>query len=244
MMNQWSFDVERALWGGAGLDVQYLGSQPGQLDRNYYNNTPLPGPGPVQARRPNQRWGVIRGVANDVVENYDGLNVVLRQRLTRGLSMLLSYTWSHTLDVGTDSNNAGAGAAPQDPYNWKGDYGNSNWDIRHRFVASYTYELPFFKTAKGLRHYALGGWQLNGVTTVQTGTPILLNAAGDVANTGVATPERPNLIAPASANCGDGHLIGCITASSFSVAAPFTYGHAGRNIVKGTGLATAGFSDV
>jgi hypothetical protein len=170
MMNQWSFDVERGLWGGAGLDVQYLGSHTDHLDRNYYNNTPLPGPGPVQARRPNQRWGVIRAVANDVVENYDGLNVVLRQRLNHGLSMLVSYTWSHTLDVGTDSNNAGAGAAPQDPYNWKGDYGDSNWDIRHRLVASYSYELPFFKTAAGLRRYVLGGWQLNGIFTAQTGT--------------------------------------------------------------------------
>ena len=242
VMNQWSFDVERALWNGAGLDVQYLGSHTAHLDRNYYSNTPLPGPGAVQARRPNQKWGVIRAVANDVDENYDGLNVVLRQRFNHGLSMLVSYVWSHTLDVGTDSNNSGAGAAPQDPYNWKGDYGNSNWDIRHRLVASYTYELPFFKAAKGFRHYALGGWQVNGVTTLQTGTPILLNAAGDVANTGAATPERPNLIAPASANCGGGHLIGCITGSSFSVAAPFTYGNAGRNIVKGPGLATADFS--
>jgi hypothetical protein len=242
VMNQWSFDVERALWNGAGLDVQYLGSHTAHLDRNYYSNTPLPGPGAVQARRPNQKWGVIRAVANDVDENYDGLNVVLRQRFNHGLSMLVSYVWSHTLDVGTDSNNSGAGAAPQDPYNWKGDYGNSNWDIRHRLVASYTYELPFFKAAKGFRHYALGGWQVNGVTTLQTGTPILLNAAGDVANTGAATPERPNLITSASANCGDGHLIGCITGSSFSVAAPFTYGNAGRNIVKGPGLATADFS--
>jgi Carboxypeptidase regulatory-like domain/TonB dependent receptor len=242
VMNQWSFDVERALWGGAGLDVQYLGSHTAHLDRNYYTNTPLPGPGAVQARRPNQKWGVIRAVANDVDENYDGLNVVLRQRFNHGFSALFSYTWSHTLDVGTDSNNTGAGAAPQDPYNWKGDYGNSNWDIRHRVVASYTYELPFFKTANGVRHYVLGGWQVNGVTTAQKGTPIFLTAAGDVANTGAAQAERPNLIAPASANCGDGHLVGCISTSSFAVAAPFTYGNAGRNIVKGPGLVSTDFS--
>src|SRR5437667_7714240 len=241
-MNQWSFDVERALWGGAGLDVQYLGAKTIHLDRNYYTNTPLPGAGAIQARRPNQKWGVIRAVSNDMVENYDGLNVILRQRFNHGLSMLVSYTWSHTLDVGTDSNNSGNGAAPQDPYNWKGDYGNSNWDIRHRLVASYSYELPFFKTPKGLQHYVLGGWQINGVTTAQKGTPILLNAAGDAANTGAATPERPNLIAPAVADCGHTHLVGCITASSFTVAAPFTYGNAGRNIVKGPGLTETDFS--
>jgi hypothetical protein len=209
MMNQWSFDVERALWGGAGLDIQYLGSHTTHLDRNYYNNTPLPGPGAIQLRRPNQRWGVIRTVANDMIANYDGLNVVLRQRFHHGLSMLLSYSWSHTLDVGTDSNNSGAGAAPQDPYNWKGDYGNSNWDIRHRFVASYMYELPFFQQAKGLRHTLLGGWQINGITTIQAGTPILLTIGTDPSNTGAATPERPNLLSPAVTNCGEGHLTGC-----------------------------------
>src|SRR5207237_6462544 len=109
-MNQWSFDVERALWNGAGLDVQYLGARTIHLDRNYFNNTPAPGPGAIQARRPNQRWGSIRMVANDVIENYNGLNVILRQRLNHGLSMLFSYTWSHTLDVCTASNNAGTGA--------------------------------------------------------------------------------------------------------------------------------------
>ncbi|HLJ14260.1 MAG TPA: TonB-dependent receptor [Bryobacteraceae bacterium] len=240
MMGQWSFDVERALWSGAGLDVQYLGSHTNHLDRNYYNNTPIPGAGAVQARRPDQFFGVIRTVANDVIENYDALNVILRQRFNHGLSMLLSYTWSHTLDVGTDSNNSGAGAAPQDPYDWKGDYGNSNWDIRHRFVASYSYELPFFHD--GWKRYPLGGWQINGVTTIQSGTPILLSVSGDPANTGAPAPERPNLIAPAVANCGDGHLAGCIPVTSFAIPVQYTYGNAGRNTFKGPGLATTDLS--
>jgi hypothetical protein len=177
-----------------------------------------------------------------MIANYDGLNVVLRQRFHHGLSMLLSYSWSHTLDVGTDSNNSGAGAAPQDPYNWKGDYGNSNWDIRHRFVASYMYELPFFQQAKGLRHAVLGGWQINGITTIQSGTPILLTIGTDPANTGAATPERPNLLSPAVANCGEGHLTGCIPASSFAMPAAFTYGNAGRNTLIGPGLVTTDLS--
>src|SRR5260370_7937412 len=103
MMNQWSFDVERALWGGAGLDVQYLGSHTGHLDRNYYNNTPLPGPGPVQARRTNQRWGVIRTVANDVVENYDGLNVAPTHPPTPSLPIPARHTFPPPPHPGTNS---------------------------------------------------------------------------------------------------------------------------------------------
>ena len=62
-MNQWSFSVERGLWRNAGLDVQYLGSRTTHLDRSVYNNTPQPGPGHVNARRPNQAFGSIRPIA-------------------------------------------------------------------------------------------------------------------------------------------------------------------------------------
>jgi hypothetical protein len=233
LMNQWSLDVERSLWTGAGLDLQYLGSHTIHLDRSYYNNTPIPGAGSVQLRRPNQLWGVIRTVQNDVIANYDGLNIVFRQRLSHGFSALLAYTWSHTIDVSTDSNNGGS---VQDAYNWKGSYGNSNWDIRHRLVASYSYELPFFKSAKTWPRFVLGGWQITGITTLQSGTPITITTSGDPANTGAPSAERPNLIAPAVANCGAGHLVGCISASSFTAPLPYTYGNAGRNIVKGPGL--------
>jgi hypothetical protein len=212
MMNQWSLDVARPLWSGAGLDVQYLGSRTIHLDRSYHNNTPLPGPGSIQARRPNPRWGVIRTIANDVVSSYNSLNVVLRQRYSRGFSMLASYTWSHTLDVSTDSN---GGGSSMDPYNWKGSYGNSNWDIRHRLVASYFYELPFFKTSTKWWHYLAGGWQTNGVTTIQSGTPINVTISGDPPNTGRPGGMRPDLIAPATADCGTGRLVGCISTASF-----------------------------
>ncbi|MDQ2775788.1 MAG: TonB-dependent receptor, partial [Acidobacteriota bacterium] len=143
-MNQWSADLERTVWTNAALDVQYLGSHSTHLDRSYYNNTPQPGPGSVSSRRPNQLFGDIRTIQNDEEANYNGLSVVLRQRLNHGLSMLASYTWSHDLDVTTDSN---GGGAPMNPYNWHADYGNSNWDVRHRFVASFNYDLPFFRSA-------------------------------------------------------------------------------------------------
>jgi len=55
--------------------------------------------------------------------------------------MLANYTWAHTLDVTTDSN---GGGTPMNPYLWKADYGNSNWDIRHRFCRHLRLRHPFF----------------------------------------------------------------------------------------------------
>jgi hypothetical protein len=238
-MNQWSFDVERALWPNAALDVQYLGSHSYHLDRSYYINTPSPGPGNINSRRPNQLFGSIRMIQTDVNSNYDALNVVLRQNLTHGLTVLGSYTWSHNLDINTDSN---GGGAPVNPFNWAADYGNSNWDVRHRLVASFVYDLPFFRSAShGLVRTALGGWQANGILTAQTGFPFNVTVPGDPANTGMGN-QRPNLVGRPSSTCGDGHLIGCIAAAAFAIPQPFTYGNAGRNLLTGPGLVNLDFS--
>lgn len=238
-MNQWSGDLQQGLWSSAALDIQYLGSESTHLDRSYYNNTPyLPGPGTVASRRPNPLFGSIRTIQNDQIASYNGLSLVLRQRFSHGLSMLASYTWSHTLDSSLDSNNGGY---PQNPYNWPADYGNSAWDVRHRFVASFNYSLPFFTAAQnGFVRETLGGWQTNGIVTLQSGFPFNVIASGDPANTG-SSNERPNLIGTPSANCGDGHLTGCINTSAYAVPV-YAYGDEGRNILFGPGLYNVNFS--
>jgi hypothetical protein len=238
-MNQWSFDVERSLWRNAGVDVQYIGSRSVHLDRSYFNNTPLPGPGAIASSRPNSNFAVIRTIQNDEIATYNGLNIVFRQRLEHGLTMYAGYTWSHTLDVTTDSN---GGGAPMNPYNWNADYSNSNWDVRHRFVSQISYELPFFKSAQnGFVRQALGGWQTNALLTLQTGFPFNVIISPDQANTGVGN-QRPNLVGKPSSNCGDGHLTGCINSAAFALPARYTYGNAGRNILYGPGLALVDFS--
>jgi hypothetical protein len=237
-MNQWSFGIQQALWSNAALDVQYLGSHSTHLDRSFYNNTPAPGPGTVASRRPNRLFGDIRTIQNDEISNYNGLSVELRQRLSHGITMLASYMWSHDLDISTDSN---GGGAPQNPYDWRADYGNSNWDVRHRFVASFTYSLPFFESSShAFLKQALGGWQTNGIVTLQSGFPFNVTVSGDPANTGRSN-ERPNLVGTRSSDCGSGHLVNCIDRSAFAVAS-YAYGNFGRNVLFGPGLYNVDFS--
>jgi len=232
-MSQWSFGAQRELWRNSALVLEYTGSHSVHLDRNYYNNTPLPGPGDVTARRPNPLFGQIRTIQDDEIASYQGLSAVLRHRFSDGLQFLASYTWSHTLDVSTDSNNGGQ---PMNPYNWRLDYGNSNWDIRHRFVTHYLYELPFFRGSKGILHAALGDWQLSGITTLQSGMPFNVTISTDTANTSAHGAYRPNLVGTPSANCGSGHLSGCIGRAAFAIPLQYTYGTAGRNLLHGPHL--------
>ena len=232
-MNQWSFGVARELWRNAGFEVQYLGSHSLHLDRSYFNNTPLPGPGSVNSRRPNRRFGQIRTIQNDQISNYQGMSFILRQRFARHLQFHANYTWSHSLDVSTDSN---GGGAPMDPYNWRRDYGHSNWDLRHRFIASYLYDIPFFERAHPAARAVLGHWQLNGITTLQSGRPFNVTISEDRANTAPGSTQRPDLLRPASSDCNGSHLRGCIDASAFAMPALYTYGNAGRNILRGPHL--------
>ena len=189
-MNQWSASIDRQLWSGGGLEVQYLGSHSYHLDRSFYNNTPLlPGPGAVNARRPNQKFGPIRTIANDEIANYESMSVIFRHN-RRNLHTLVSYTWSHTLDVSTDSN---GGGATMNPYWWKADYGNSNWDIRHRVVATFVYDIPFFAVTNPILKGAFANWQANGIVTLQSGLPFNVSTSTDTANTAVERhlPSQP-----------------------------------------------------
>jgi hypothetical protein len=246
-MNQWSAGLERQLSNTTGLEVQYLGSHSYHLDRSFYNNTPLfPGPGAVNSRRPNPLFGPIRTIATDEIANYESMSVIIRQRMTHGLQMFGNYTWAHTLDVTTDSN---GGGTPMNPYLWKADYSNSNWDIRHRFQLAFVYDIPFFHVSNPVLRAALTKWQANGDITIQSGFPFNVSTGTDTANTAASGTYRPNLVHAPSDNCGRGHLIGCVDATAFTLQnlypiAPgnYAYGNAGRNLLYGPGSQLVNFS--
>jgi Carboxypeptidase regulatory-like domain/TonB dependent receptor-like, beta-barrel len=244
-MNQWSFGIQRQLSRSTGIDIQYLGSHSLHLDRSYFNNTPYyPGPGAINPRRPNQLFAQIRTISNDEISNYHHLAVSVHQRAYHGVQFDLSYTWSHALDVTSDSNNSGA---PMNPYNWRLDYGNAPFDLRHRFVGTIIYAIPFFSTGNSVLKTAFGGWQLNAINTWQSGMPFNLSMNTDAANTSAQGPQRPDLLKTPAYNCGGGHLIACIDKSAFAVPGNiaqgfFAYGTMGRNILRGPRLSDTDLS--
>ncbi len=242
---QWNVDTGVEIWHNAGFELQYLGSRGIHLDESYYPNTPEPGPGSVTDRRPFQQWSTIRQIQNDSFSTYHGLTAILRQRLSHGLSMNLGYTWSHAMDTSADSN--GGGSAMYQGH-LKLDYGNANWDIRNRFVGSITYQLPDLAGDKFWEREVLGGWQANGIITFQSGMPMNVTLATDVANIGTSGvgPQRPSFVHIAKANCSRGSYIrgnaSCIDASAYAQPAAFTFGNVHRNAVQGPGYENVNFS--
>jgi hypothetical protein len=242
--SQWSLDVQREVGMGMALDLQYLGSHTDHLDRSFFNNTPQPGPGNVDARRPSQRYRSRRIIANDLIADYDAVSVILRKKMSRGLQADVHYTWSRTRDEATHSN---GGGAVMDNYDPMRDYGPANWDTPHRFVASYIYDLPFLKTSSNaiLRH-VVAGWQVAGVTTIQSGTPVNVTISPDRANIGTGL-QRPDLVGPVpSLDCDTNPTtrepINCYDSTAFALPAQFTFGNASRNILRGPKLVTTDLS--
>ena len=249
---QWNVSAGQELWRGAGAELQYLGSHAIHLDRDFYNNQPQPSTDKdINKRRPNQLFGTIRRIQNDEYSHYNGFTAILRQRTAHGLSGMLSYTWSHDLDI-TDNSNGGF--TTMDQYNIGRDYGDSDWDIRNRFVGTGTYELPALSHSNGFVRQALGGWQANTIVTLQSGEPFNVVLGFDQANVGLprGNVQRPNWVHKPSVHCSlhdyirnAGYTNGgasCIDAAAFAVPALGTYGTSRRNPLHGPGYSNVNFS--
>ena len=246
--DQWSFDIQRELGRGTALDLEYVGSNTSHLDRSFFNNTPQPGAGAVDPRRPSKNFRSRRIIQNDLIADYDAVSVILRKRMSHGLQVDAHYTWSRTRDMSTHSN---GGGQTMNNYDIWADYGPANWDVPHRFVASYLYDVPFLKTSsQPVLKYVVAGWQIGGVTTVQSGTPVNVTLSTDRANIGITGQQRPDLVGAVPAmNCVADpdptkrrQLMNCYDQTAFALPAQFTFGNAPRNVLRGPKFASTDVS--
>jgi len=147
----------------------------GQTNLTDYPGTTVP-INPLGTLNPN--LGQARNWRNVNNSNYNSLQVSLRKQSTHGLALNVSYTYSHSIDNGsawhnnaTTGNGAGAGDGYSTDFTLPAlDRGNSTFDVRHRMVLNYVYELPLGRNATGILAAIAKGWQWNGIWSVQTGT--------------------------------------------------------------------------
>jgi hypothetical protein len=129
------------------------------------------------------------------MSNYHGMQAKLVKRVSFGLSFLASYTWSKSLDYGgSAASGGGAVGNPQTITDLRAGYGASGFDIPQRFVGSWTYELPFGPGKRFLTHGLLGnligGWELDGISTLQSGLPFTVYLANCTNNASSCWPDR------------------------------------------------------
>src|SRR5262249_28981509 len=126
------------------------------------------------------------------------LQTSLEKRLSSNFSMAVHYTWGAFIDEASDaftgaSQNGDIGFA-QDPFNRRADRSRSTFDRPHRLVANGVFELPFYRAQKGVAGRLLGGWQVSGFLTFQSGAPFAALTGSDPGNRlgGLASTVRAN----------------------------------------------------
>lgn len=238
----YNLNVEKS-WGQFVItQIGYVGSQGRKLltlaDINQYN--PATGTQPFATKFPN--FGVINEVQSSGTSNYNSLQTTLKVNHWRRLSSQFSYTWAHALDEVSQYR----GFLPQNSFNLKGDYGNSDFDTRHNFTAVVSYDLP--KPESGPA-WLLGGWQLSSLLTFRSGLPFNITTDSDTSGTGEGF-QRPNLIGDPFAgvshsiqtdNNGN-KFVQWINPAAFAQPAAGTFGNLSRNKFFGPAYQSVDFS--
>ena len=237
---QWNLHVQHQLTESLMVELGYVGTKGGDMSSFINTNTAPPGPGAVDPRRPYPEYGAVSIMTNEATSNYHGLQFKAEKRFSDGLSFRTNYAWGKTID--TMGAGFSASRSPQNPLDPEADRSISDLHRSHIFTADYIWELPFGRGRKfgsNLSPVAgaiLGGWQLTGVVTANTGSPINVGIPRDVANIGPRVQaQRPDLVGDPLAGVS-GAPEQFLNKAAFAEPAPYTFGNAGRNIVTGPSL--------
>jgi hypothetical protein len=257
---QWNFNIQRQLTKDIALTAGYVGSAGVHLThlvedadqvpatlvtwQNGHYVFPIPAAGqPIQ--RINTNFGRIAATEWSGHSSYHAMQVNLVQRPVKHLSYQIAYTWSKSIDNGSstfsdneNSNNAGASWA----FDPRINRGVSDYDIPHNFVANFLYDLPIPGpvSANAFGRTVLGGWQVGGIYTRQSGGPFTLKIGNDRAFTGNSTvggttgAQRPDFlnIPGCSPNAVTGNIDNYINTACFAYPAPGVLGNLGRNTLR------------
>ena len=230
----WSLGIQRKIGKDMTLDVTYCGSTAANLSyQDDINQLPAgtltahPGVN-ANALRPYPGFGDIYEFNTGANFVYNSLQSQFRKQFTGAGIFNVAFTWSKGR---TDAN--AFNSQPMDSYNLRGDWGRSNYNRGRILVISYVYPLPLWRRARDAWYKkAFGGWQLSGVSQIQTGLPINITLAPDRAGTGVTGGQRPELVGDPLSGPGVGGRQ-YLNPAAFALPAAGTFGNLGAYSIVG-----------
>lgn len=235
----WNLDIQRQLAPTLLWDVAYAGSRGIHVPIFFNINEVQPGTGSQASRRLIQPLSNVVNILQADPRNmstYHSLQTKLVKRYSSGLQGLFSYTYSKVLDFGgSAASGGGATGGPQTVTNIRAGRGPAGFDVKHRAVMSYVYDLPFGPGRKwasqgGLIGKIVGGWQISGITTLTTGRPFNVNLNVGVNN---GAPSWPNRIGSGKLDNPDPFL--WFNPADFVAPPPNTYGNVARGVLYAPG---------
>jgi hypothetical protein len=247
---QYILNVQRELGHSTMVEVGYNGGLSRHLYSMFDGNEPDPGPvGAPYTRAPFQELGRIQTIHGGGTGSYNGLGVKVQKRFSAGLTYLIGYTWSKSLDTASAIRGAGDGILPNNSRCMRCEKGYAIFDTPHRLTTSLLYDLPFGKgkpmlNRGGVVNQIVGGWQLGSIITWQSGRNTRPFIGSDRSNTGGGNSEdRINLTGtswhlPSEQRSTERWY----NLSAFALQPFGEYGNAGRNILLGPSLYAWDFS--
>ena len=246
-IDQWNIGIQRRLYGNLVATADYVGTKGTHLsvlrnlNQQLFNAAgvgtgviPYPSLGPIEYRD------------NGGNSNYHGGELTLEKRFSRGFSFRTAYTYSKSIDYAQEHLAAGGtGSFTQNARDLRERRGPSDFDVRHRFVGSYIYELPFGKGRSYLQNGALahvvGGWRLSGLANVRSGRPFTVAANGNSTALGGA---RGGGLVGAFADClrdgslssGERTIDRWFDPTAYAAPTPARLGTCGRNTLRGPNI--------
>jgi hypothetical protein len=243
---QWNLNIQREIGWNSVFEISYTGTVGRKLNapNTSINQVPsnLLGAGNAQIRRPFPQFGNVTSVAPFFGNSsYHSLNTKLEKRFSGGLNLLANYTWSKFIDdVANGFENGNVPGGIQDWYNRQLEKSLSGNDLRHRFVASSVYELPWGRGRRWLNNgfaaTLVGGWNLGGILTLQAGSPVGATTQVNTLNAFNPGAQRANILRPADLPAGQRTVERWFDTSAFALPAPFTFGNSPRAATTGPGL--------
>jgi len=244
-IHQWNLTIEQTLPKSLVARVTFQGSAGRSLFHAAELNAAVYGPGATigntNARRPRPDFTQLTFSGTYGVANYEALVASVEKRLSSGLTFLAGFSWQKSLDLA--SSTAFEGNLGAYPYgSIMRDYGVSDYNRTTRFTGSFNYQIPGPKS--GPAHYLVGGWQLNGILTFQTGGPMTINTGFDNSFSGIGG-DRVDIIGnpslPDDRPRGD-QIKKWFNTAAFKANTPGTFGTLGRNTMVGPGFSNIDLS--
>lgn len=243
---QWNFSLQQELpWSIVG-ELSYLANVSHKLPAPNVNinqvATELLGPGNAQLQRPFPQFGNVT-LLTPMWGNssYHGLNLKIEKRFSSGLNFLTNYTWSKFIDdVASDFEVGAVPAGYQNIYDRRSDRSLSGNDVRHRFVASSVYELPFgpgrSHLQRGIFSRVIGGWNVGGILVAQAGSPYGLVTQNNTSNSFSSGPQRVNVIRNPALPSAEQTVGRYFDTTAVEAPALYTFGNSSRALLTGPGL--------
>ncbi len=234
---QWNLNVQREFPQNMLLSVAYVGSGSSYLPGIVDVNDPPPGLGAINPRRPFPSFGAVNLNSGFAHATYHSLQNSIEKHFSKGLALLLSYSWAHSIDNSTNGEDASNGPViPQNPRNTRAEKAHSAIDVRHRLVGSFIYELPLGGKARSRAARALlGGWQIGGILTASSGVRQSPSLAPSPANT--TGPVRPDRLRDGNLPRTQRTIDRWFDPPAFEAPQSARFGNSGRNVLQMPGLA-------